>query len=124
MVIGLLQQLRLGIPVLGLNLLKVLILGRQFLPWASRRVVRLIITLCSVDNLPISTTVSTSRLVWVVEGATFGVEGALLIRITWTSIHRTRLILIVALLPLKTLEVRVLSSTYLVLLGVCQYSFL
>ena len=65
-----------------------------------------------------------SRLVRVVQGAALRVEGALLVRISGTPIHGAQLILVVALLPLKALEVRILARADLILLRIGQHGLL
>lgn len=123
LIVGFLQQLRLRVPVLRLHFVEVWVLGRHFLRLSLRRVfLRVSVPLGCVDDLPVRATVP--RLVRIVEGAALGVEWALLIRIARTPIHRARLILVMALLPLETLEVWVLSGADLVLLRVGQHRLL
>lgn len=87
-VLGLLQELRLGVPVLGLHFLKVWILeGHRLLMLLLGRVLGISVALVgSIHYLTVLRAVA--GLVRVIQRATLAMERTVLVRVPWTSVGR------------------------------------
>ena len=134
-VIGFLYQLRLGVSIFCLNILRVLVLARLNHCLLLRGVLNVTVSVlvASIDSLSILRAMPRlPRILMRLTSLALAAEGALLRRrVPRTAVHGARLILIhlilsvvVALLSLKALEVRILPSPNLVLTSISQHILL